>query len=193
MSKLGRTKADKLAGSPMPPCRPLPSYVSFSSSGKSASEWDSKEIEGLAPRTKTLKAPLFNMVDDNDTNLGGLTKVVSEVVGCEYSFVGTLKSQLAKLSLDSILQDANEHHLEPFAEMLEHSKPPITSTPLTPQMPADQLTSNEMILDGTKIVKIIGWKPKHPKLKPELVREALKLWKDQVEVWPNAPIRSHSD
>jgi len=192
MASLGRTQGDKLAGSPLPPCRPLPSYISFSSSGPATSEWDTKEIEGLAPRTKMLRAPLFNIVDDSDTKLGELTQAISEAVGCQYGFAGTILSQFAKLNLDSVLEEANEHHLEPFSEMLDRSTPPITSTPLTPQMPIDQLSNNHVALDGTKLETVVGWKPRYPKFEPRLIQEALTLWKCEVETWPNPPPRSKS-
>lgn len=97
MANQGRQKADALAGTNLPSCRPLPSFVSWGSSGTATSEWDSKEIEGLAARTKTCRAPVFNLVDENDTTIGELTKAIAEVVGCKYGFAGTLLSQFAKV------------------------------------------------------------------------------------------------
>jgi hypothetical protein len=97
MAKTGREQANTLAASPLPPCRPLPSWVhSYGSSHKS--EWDKRDdIEGLAPREKTVQAPVFNVVDKGDTTQGRLSEIIGKVVGVEYGFVGSLVSQFAKV------------------------------------------------------------------------------------------------
>jgi hypothetical protein len=106
MAKTGRSEANKLAGSPLPPCRPLPSWVpSYGSSNKkNKSEWDeSDDIEGLAPRGATVEAPVFNVVDKGDTTQGKLSKVIGNVVGVEWGFVGSLISQFAKASIFAVI------------------------------------------------------------------------------------------
>jgi hypothetical protein len=97
MAKTGRAQANKLACSPLPPCRPLPSWIpSYGSQKKNKPEWDKDDIEGLAPREVTVEAPVFNLVDNGDTTHGKLTQIIGNVVGVEWDFVGSLVSQFAK-------------------------------------------------------------------------------------------------
>ena len=96
ISPLGRRQANAIAGSPLSPCRPLPGWVPFGSKGSAAHALDQTEIEGLAPRTATMTASLFNVVDDGDTRAGFLNQLIASVVGAEFGRVTPLVSAYAR-------------------------------------------------------------------------------------------------
>ena len=96
MAPLGREKADALAGSPLSPCRPLPSWVPFGSKGSASHGLEQTEIEGLAPRTATMTACLFNCVDDGDTRAGAYNSLIASVVGADFGRVSQLVSAYAR-------------------------------------------------------------------------------------------------
>ena len=96
IAPLGRQKADAIAGSPLSPCRPLPGWVPFGSKGSASHGLDQTEIEGLAPRTATMTACLFNCVDDGDTRAGSYNQLIATVVGAEFGRVTPLISAYAR-------------------------------------------------------------------------------------------------
>lgn len=99
MSSKGRAKADELAASALPPCRPLAGSAKwFTHDSYKAGELDKEEIAGLCPRTKTVKAPLFNLVDEGDTDLGMLSSIVADSVGVKAGFTNVVINQFAKVS-----------------------------------------------------------------------------------------------
>lgn len=74
---------------------------------------------------------------------------------------------------------------QPWLEMLSASKPPISNTPLSPILPPQILRKNRCHLDGSKLKKIIPeWKPAHPKITSDEVKNCIATWKKDG-VWPN--------
>ena len=53
--------------------------------------------------------------------------------------------------MSDTIQEANEIHAEAFAEMVQHSDPPVVNTPLSPMLPYDLLADRHAALDGSKI------------------------------------------
>lgn len=88
-----RSEADSLAGSSLPPCRP-PHGRFFARPSKAS--FDDKEIEALAPRTSTQRAPLFNITDGGQTTMGDIVEAVGKAVGVKTTFTNTLVSSFAK-------------------------------------------------------------------------------------------------
>jgi hypothetical protein len=84
-------------------------------------------------------------------------------------------------------------HLEPWSEMLEKSNPTISNPPVNPFIPIELLSNEPRRLDGSKIERVVGWKPKAaPELTDELVKQTVELFKAEEGIWPNAPPRRSS-
>jgi hypothetical protein len=151
MQEIGHEKALELAGSPLPPCRPIASFVRWLSGKKTeTSEYDNQDLDFLAMRTETVDAPVFNIVDENQTTMGQLTQAIAKAVGVKYSFTNTLLNQFAKLNMETVVEEANEHHLEKWPLMLEKSVPQITTPVLTPQIVSTSVSFAFRCFKGSK-------------------------------------------
>lgn len=91
-----RSKANELAGVGLPPCRPA---AIRTEDGGSASKWDSVEVEGLAPREKSVIVPLFNVSDGSQQTQEDLAKVLEKVVGIKIDFLSAITNAMAKVLL----------------------------------------------------------------------------------------------
>jgi hypothetical protein len=77
--------------------------------------------------------------------------------------------------------------------MLEKSNPTISNPPVTPFVPIELISSEPRRLDGSKMARVVGWKPKAaPELTEELVKEMVELFKAEGGIWPNATPRRSS-
>lgn len=85
MATTGRAKADELAGESV-------------TSGLDASSPFAGKGEVL-PRDKTIKVPLFNIVDKGETTQGLIADLTSRVIGVKTSFLNPIMSGIAKVRL----------------------------------------------------------------------------------------------
>ncbi|CAD6891639.1 unnamed protein product [Tilletia controversa] len=117
--------------------------------------------EDVCPRDKVPRAPVFNVVDDNDTDQGKILEVVGAAFNVETGFVNAAIATWAKLHLSSVVDDVNAKHFDMVFEMLKHTNPPVTheTTPLTSFLDAETLANRALALDGSKLMRVIGWKP----------------------------------
>lgn len=142
--------------------------------------------EGLAKKDLVIKAPFFNLVDDGDTTQGLMASLAEKVVGVKVGFHGKIINQFAKLHMIDVIEDVNAKHFEPWPEMLSKSTPPISYTPFTPTLPESLLSKHYISFDGSKIRRVLNWKPKFAKMDVEHVQEQVDKFK-QEGIWPNAP------
>jgi hypothetical protein len=56
---------------------------------------------------------------------------------------------LTQLNLESITEDVNEKHLQPWSELCKAGN--VQNTPLTPYLDRELLKDNALHLDGTKV------------------------------------------
>jgi hypothetical protein len=54
-----------------------------------------------------------------------------------------------QLNLDSVTEDVNEKHLEPWSELCKNGG--VVNTPLTPYLDRELLKDNALSVDGTKV------------------------------------------
>jgi len=102
---------------------------------------------------------LYNLADDADTNQAKVNKLLEEIFAIKTGFLGSVVSNLAKLNLKSVAEEANDKHLKPWSDLCkEHN---ITNTPLTPYIDQELLYNNSLSVDGSAITKA-GFKYDHP-------------------------------
>lgn len=113
-------------------------------------------------------APVFNLADKNDTDQGKLAAAIAAAFGIETGFLGTIKSNLAALKLDAVVDAANENHLGVWLATLR--KHGIANTPLSPFLHKSLLAHNHLCVSGAAL-EAAGFKYAVPELTAEGLRD----------------------
>ncbi|ORX95563.1 NAD(P)-binding protein [Basidiobolus meristosporus CBS 931.73] len=124
---------------------------------------------------------IFNLSDPGDTNQYSLNNVLAEVFGIKTGFQNALISTFAKSNLDVVLDEINEKHLKPWAELLKASG--IHHTPLTPYLDQEFIYPHGIAVDGSKITEVTGFEYEVPVITPERVKEVVQEFQGQ-NLWP---------
>ncbi|KAJ3283567.1 hypothetical protein HK104_010328 [Borealophlyctis nickersoniae] len=114
-------------------------------------------------RSGPVKSPeIYNLADHGATDQGTINQYISKIFGIETGFQGTVISQFAKLNLESITEDVNDKHLQPWSELCKSAG--LAHTPLTPYLDKELLKDNALSVDGSKIEKELGFTYNHPEV-----------------------------
>lgn len=124
---------------------------------------------------------VFNLADKQETDQGVINDRIKELFDIETGFHGTMISQFAKLNLDSVTEDVNEKHMDPWSELLK--KGGISNTPLSPFLDKELLRDNSLSVDGSKI-ESIGFVYDHPNLTTESLKGVVDGYVES-KLWPN--------
>ncbi|WRT65894.1 uncharacterized protein IL334_002845 [Kwoniella shivajii] len=158
------------------------SGFSLVSSKRSSISESWKSFPTVVPESQTVSIPLFNIVDDNDSTQGSLARIVAETWGIKFGFlnsaVASLVQQFAKNDFTEMVEDINEMHVEAWYKMLSSSKPPIESSPITPFLDEHAFRKMSICFDGSKAKRILGYKPIHPKVQVNELKEIIKEFQD---------------
>lgn len=84
---------------------------------------------------------------------GIINAFVGTIFGIETGFQGTVISSFAKMNLESVVEDVNEKHLQPWSELLKEQN--INNSPLTPYLDKELLKDNALSVDGSKVNLLI--------------------------------------
>ncbi|KAJ3415393.1 hypothetical protein HDV05_004987 [Chytridiales sp. JEL 0842] len=130
---------------------------------------------------------VWNLADKGDTDQGAVNACLQKMYGIETGFQGTLISQFAKLNLDSVTEDVNEKHLEPWSELCKNGG--VSNTPLTPYLDRELLKDNALSIDGSKIEKELGFVYNVPELSEAGLREVVQTF-ETIGIWPKGTMKS---
>lgn len=161
MARTGRAAADASADGSVNLTPVDVKSIRVSPSSSEQIPTDAAAAVDLCPKNKTVRAPVFNVADDNATTQATMAKIVKGVFGVDTTWAGTAATTWAKLNLDSVLDDANEEHMEKAAEMIANSKTPLTNTPFNAFLDVDVLSNRATKMDNSRIKKVLGWQPKY--------------------------------
>ncbi|KAI2633736.1 NAD(P)-binding protein [Hypomontagnella submonticulosa] len=151
--------------------RALWAIASWYDAGKA--NWDEKSM-GVTP--------IFNVVDKGMTTQGVVAGIIGEVFGIETGFQGSLLSNLARLNMDTVVDDVNDDVLGPWADLLADAK--ITRPgPLTPFMEKELLKDTDLSMDGSRLETVVGFQYQKPTITKELVEEVIESYK-KMKWWP---------
>ncbi|KAH7889931.1 hypothetical protein F5I97DRAFT_1941146 [Phlebopus sp. FC_14] len=164
----GRKEADKLAGT----------KILFHNDKHKV-----KEVEGTCSSEFRPIAPVFNLVDDSETTLAKAGSMIAEYFGTTFEFYSSLETTMAKLKLEDLVEEINEHHVGAWTEMLQNSKPPIAHTPLNAYMDKYMLSRHRLAYSNAKIKSVVGYKLKRPIFCHETLKEVVDNWKAEGS-WP---------
>ncbi|KAF3055895.1 putative nad dependent epimerase dehydratase family protein [Daldinia childiae] len=151
--------------------RALWSVAAWYNAGKA--NWDEKNMGAT---------PTFNVVDKGTTNQGTIAEIIGQVFGIETGFQGQLLSNLARLNMDSVVDDVNDDVLGPWADLLADAG--ITRPgPLTPFMEKELLKDTDLSMDGSRLEAVVGFQYQKPVITKELVEEVIESYK-RMKWWP---------
>jgi len=126
--------------------------------------------------------PIFNIVDHSSTSQIHLSNLLSTQFSITSTFAGTLLSTFARLNLDSVVADANDELLDPWAELLKSAG--ITRPgPISPFMERELLGDKELSLDGGEFERRTGFVYNHEKLSIKEVQEMVESYR-RMGWWP---------
>jgi hypothetical protein len=162
---LDREKMDALAGASLPP--------SGDESVKGVPGAIQKEQGGVI-------APVFNIVDDSDSDQGSMAEIISkvgthdlpslrkllvlnstcpslasQVFGIKCGFQGAIANTMAKFRFETVVEDVNEMHMAEWTNLIGNlAEPPVPSTHLSPYALPSELERHGCALDGEKFKKV---------------------------------------
>jgi len=110
----------------------------------------------------------WNLADKGDTDQGRISALLGGIFGIEVGFYGAMMSNLARMKMDSVVDDANSTHLAPWLALLKEAG--IKTTPLSPFLHKQLLQNNPLTVDGAAI-EGVGFKYAVPELTAEGLRD----------------------
>ncbi|KXS16630.1 NAD(P)-binding protein [Gonapodya prolifera JEL478] len=123
---------------------------------------------------------VYNLADGGDSNQETINTHIRSIFGITTGYQGTIISSFAKLNLDSVTEDVNDMHLQPWADLCKAGG--VANTPLSPYLDRELLKDNELYVDGGKI-ESTGFKYTHPTVTEASLREVIDGFVE-VGVWP---------
>ncbi|XP_031573743.1 uncharacterized protein LOC116307614 [Actinia tenebrosa] len=114
---------------------------------------------------------VYNLCDKADSSQGSITSLVCEIFGIEHNYFGTVLSNLARVNMESTVEESNEKHLAPWSQACE--KDGIQATPLSPYLDQELLYDKHLFIDGTKIEKT-GFAYKYAEPTVDALREIVQ-------------------
>lgn len=141
-----------------------------------AAEWRARQ------GTDTSVPTVFNVVDHSNTSQAEVGEALSTVFDLKVSFLGSLVSQLAKLSLDDVVDDLNEESLQGWADLLQEKE--ITRPgPISPFLEKDVIKDHDLAIDGTLFETTTGFKPEREFFNADAVRDMVASY-ERMGWWP---------
>jgi nucleoside-diphosphate-sugar epimerase len=119
----------------------------------------------------------YNLADATNLSQGMLNEHLGKMFGIKTGFVGSIKSNLAKLMLGGVADDANNKHVPAFLKLCRESK--IMDTPISPHIHKELLKNNSLCIDGTKITGDLTFSYKYPVVTEALLRQQVQFFIDQ--------------
>jgi len=124
----------------------------------------------LKPGTK------YNLADSVDLTQGQLNVWLGSLFKVKTDFFGSVLSNLAKIALASVADDANHEHVPQWQALCQEHK--IQNTPLSPYIDKELLYNNSLCLEGGKIIKESSFKEYIP-ITPAQIRQQVDYFIDQ--------------
>lgn len=122
----------------------------------------------------------YNLADKGDTDQETINAIIRSIFKIETGFQGTIISNFAKLNLQSVTEDVNDKHLQPWSDLCRKSN--VQNSPLTPYLDQELLYNNSLSVDGSKIEET-GFQYDYPKITEELIKEVLQQFVE-INIFP---------
>ncbi|XP_064645487.1 probable dTDP-glucose 4,6-dehydratase [Lineus longissimus] len=113
---------------------------------------------------------VYHLVDRNETTQGNVSDLVCAIFNIKHDYVGSLVSNMARLNMSGVVDDINDKHLLPWAELCQEKH--IANSPLTPYLDQELLYNKHLYMEGSKI-ETTGFEYLYPHVTKELLTEVL--------------------
>lgn len=94
---------------------------------------------------------IFNLSDAANLDQGTLNAWLGAMFNVEVGYVGTIMSNMAKVMLQTVADQANDDHVPAFTALCAHHN--ILNTPISPYIDKELLYNNHLCVDGRRITK----------------------------------------
>ena len=127
--------------------------------------------------TEISSGKVYNLCDESKLTQGILNEYLTKLFTVKCGFYGTIVSNLAKMNLDAVAEDANNKHVPGWAKLSQEHK--VMNSPISPFMDKELLYNNHLSIDGSRIAKETKFVYTHPKVNVELLRDEVQFAIDQ--------------
>ena len=137
----------------------------------------------VAPRAALPSPPVFNLADGGHTDQGALNAALGRMFAIRTGFHGTILSNIARLRLEEVVQDANDKHMAPWSALCR-AHGVSSGTPLSPYIHSELLRHNHLFIDGSAVTAPLGrgglglGAYAHPVLDEAALRASVQLYID---------------
>ncbi|KAI8337758.1 hypothetical protein BC941DRAFT_426101 [Chlamydoabsidia padenii] len=125
--------------------------------------------------------PVFNLADKQDTDQETINTHLRAIFGIKTGYHGSVVSTFAKMNLNSVVEDINEKHLQPWADILKANN--IQHSPLSPYLDPELLYNNAISVNGSAIEDQTGFKYSVPYLTQANLQQIIDEFKE-MGLWP---------
>ncbi|XP_063995453.1 uncharacterized protein YbjS [Diachasmimorpha longicaudata] len=113
----------------------------------------------------------YNVVDEADSTQGSISAIVSEIFNINHDYWGTALSTLAKTDMNSVVEEVNDKHMGPWAEICNQDG--IQNSPLSPYIDQELLYNKHLYLETGKLANT-GFTYDYPKPTTGALKEVLE-------------------
>ncbi|KAJ0410692.1 hypothetical protein ATCC90586_008277 [Pythium insidiosum] len=126
------------------------------------------DFMGLMPRVVCAAAYVNPGVNFYQEKINAL---LEEIFKIRTGFIGKLVSNLARVRMSDVVDEANDKHMKPWSDLCaEHG---INNTPLSPYIDKELLQHNHLFVDGSKI-ESTGFSYAHPRVETAELRQVIE-------------------
>ncbi|XP_053658487.1 uncharacterized protein LOC128707556 [Anopheles marshallii] len=113
----------------------------------------------------------INVCDDSNATQAMISELLADMFGIKIDYWGVTMSNMTKLDMAGAIEEINDRHLGPWAELCQRDG--VQNTPLTPYMDQELLLHKHLHLSNEKL-KSYGYKLRHPQITRELLEEIVQ-------------------
>ncbi|EAA09169.4 AGAP004297-PA [Anopheles gambiae str. PEST] len=113
----------------------------------------------------------INVCDDSDATQGLISELLADMFAIKIDYWGVTMSNMTKLDMAGAIEEINDRHLGPWAELCQRDG--VQNTPLTPYMDQELLFQKHLHLSNEKL-KSYGYKLRRPRITRELLEEIVQ-------------------
>ncbi|XP_046683949.1 uncharacterized protein LOC124369863 isoform X2 [Homalodisca vitripennis] len=113
---------------------------------------------------------VYNVVDDSHTTQGSVTEIISDIFNINYDYYGNILSSLCKGDLSVVVDEANDKHMGPWADLCRLNN--VENTPLSPYIHQELLDKKHLNLSNEKL-KATGFTLTQPVLTKQLLLQVI--------------------
>jgi len=127
----------------------------------------------------------YHLADQGYTTQVKLTDMLGKIFKIKTGFTNGAINMAAKMSIGMVTNTVNEKHVPAWSNLcMDHD---VLNTPLSPFLDEEILKKHYMYVDGTLIMKELGFKYDHPEITIDLVKEVIEKYKKQG-FFPDVPL-----